>query len=100
MENWNCKQIYDGVTGATIIEKNLQMHVPIGEVYYGDTLLSRARTYGQFYKTLTCGKYNLTGSLEGYINEIQEVKVFNDSMHCVIFFLSREEEIISKLTVK
>lgn len=100
MEDWNCNQIYDGVTGATIIEKNLQMYVPIGEVYYEDSLLSTARAYGQFYRTLTCGKYSLTGSLEGYINDIQEVEVFNDSMHCVIFFLSREEEIISKLAVK
>ncbi len=100
MEDWDCKQIYEGVTGATIIEKNLQMVVPIGEVYYGDSLLTRARVYGQFYKTLTCGKYSLTGSLEGYINDIQEVEVLNDDIHCVIFFLSREEEIISKLAVK
>jgi hypothetical protein len=100
MEDWNSEQIYEGVTGATIIEKNLQTYVPIGEVYYGDSLFTRAKVYGQFYKTLTCGKYSLTGSLEGYINDIQEVDVFNDSIHCIIFFLSSEEEIISKLAVK
>ena len=90
LKDWDAKQIYDGVTGATIQSRTLMYHVPPREVFLGDSLVAISDDWGQFWLEIQCGTYPLTGRCENYNDVTLVVKVLPDSRIYVNFYLQRE----------
>lgn len=64
--NWTEKEIYDGVSGATIQPWRWPVEISEGEIYLGDSLIASADEYGQFWYALQSGTYPITAKTEGY----------------------------------
>jgi hypothetical protein len=100
MSEWDEEEIFEGTTGATIIDKNLHLDVERAEVFLNDSLLDRADDWGVYGAALPAGSYTLRGSCAGgenlqYDDNIINVEILPDSIHYYNFFLSRK--VISKI---
>jgi len=88
--SWDEKEIYDGVTGATILEDNASTDFQQAELFIGDSLVGYADVYGQYWMKIQHGTYPLTGKSEGFLNETKTVKILPDSRIYENFHLSPE----------
>ena len=73
---WNGKELYDGVSGATI-ETSFDM--PSSSILVGDSLFAYADGYGQFWFDIQCGTYPITGSSSGYNDSMLIIHVEPDT---------------------
>jgi hypothetical protein len=87
LAKWSAKQIMDGVTGATIMENNFSTNFEQAQVYIGDSLLSYADVYGQYWFEIQCGTYPITGKSAGFSSETKVIKVLPDVKVYLNFFL-------------
>jgi hypothetical protein len=88
MENWTEQQIRDGVTGATIQEKNSNQEFQQAQIFIGDSLLGYADVFGQYWLKIQFGTYPLTGKSQGYTTKMKIVKVLPDSNIFNNFYLT------------
>ena len=85
--NWDEKEIYDGVTGATILEDNSSVDFQQAKLFIGDSLVGYADVYGQYWIKIQSGTYPLTGESEGFKNETKTIKILPDSKVYENFYL-------------
>lgn len=90
MLEWNSKELFDGISGATLQEKTLNHEVPERKVKIGNCQVACSDGFGQYWFTVQCGTYPLNGSCDGY-NEKQQIIVVkpNDRLY-VNFVLEKE----------
>ncbi len=88
--NWTEKQVFDSVTGATILEDNSTTNFEQAQLFIGDSLFGYADVYGQYWIKIQCGTYPLTGSSEEFSNETKIVKVLPNTKVYMNFFLNHE----------
>ncbi|MBN2001624.1 hypothetical protein JW935_29050 [candidate division KSB1 bacterium] len=90
LANWSDKQIFDAATGATLQYKALKDTVADRAVLLGDSVLTIADAWGQYWFTIPSGTYPLTGSCDGYKNVTQVFRVEADSRNYLNFILPRQ----------
>ena len=88
--DWDAKQIFNDITGATIQAKTLQYDVPDRKVFLGDSLLAISDGWGQYWFQIQCGTYPIRGCCEGYYDTTQVIKILADTRSYVNFFLYRK----------
>ena len=88
--DWDAKQIFNDITGATIQAKTLQYDVPDRKVFLGDSLLAISDGWGQYWFQIQCGTYPITGRCEGYYDTTKVIKIMADTRSYVNFFLYRK----------
>jgi len=90
LNTWNSKEIWDGVTGATLQSQTLQYLVPDRNIILGDSVLKVTDGYAQIWVELQQGTYYLKGTCEGYKDAGNVVHVYPDSAQYVNFYLYRQ----------
>lgn len=90
LANWTEKQVLDGVTGATILEDNASTNFQQAQLFIGDSLISYADVYGQYWIEIQCGTYPITGKSEGFTDETKAIKVIPDSRVYFNYYLTHE----------
>lgn len=86
---WTEQEIFDGVTSATILEDNSNTNFKQAQIFIGDSLLTYADIYGQYWIKLQCGTYPLTGKSTGFSTETKAIKVIPNSKVYLNFFLNK-----------
>lgn len=86
MAQWTEKEIYDGITGATI---KFDYDEPSAQVYLVDSLLSYSDGYGQFWFDLQAGTYPLKVTCPGYRDTLKIIEVVPDIRSYLIFYLEK-----------
>ncbi len=84
MARWTGRELFDGVTGATLF---FDYDQPPATIRLGDSLMAYADGYGQFWFEVQAGTYPLTAVSEGYKDTMEIVEVIPDTRTYVIFFL-------------
>jgi len=90
MADWNGKELFDGVSGATIQTMTFVYDLPSGEIYMGDSLIAMADGFGQYWVDLQAGTYPLRVSMPGWEDHIQVVMVPPNSDIFANFILSKQ----------
>jgi hypothetical protein len=90
MAAWSGKELFDGVSGATIQTMTFGMDLPASEIYIGDSLLSLTDGFGQYWFDIQSGTYPLRISSPGYQDTMQIVRVEPDSRIYANFILSKK----------
>ena len=90
MAAWDGKQLFDGVSGATIQTMTYGFDLPASEIYIGDSLFAITDGFGQYWFDVQSGTYPLRISSPGYRDTIQIVKVEPDSRVYANFILSKD----------
>jgi hypothetical protein len=90
MADWNAKQLFDGVSGATLQSLTFGFDLPERQVFLGDSLVGISDGFGQYWFEIQCGTYPLTGSCQGYHDTLVIVKVEPDQKVYANFILSKE----------
>ncbi len=85
--DWNDKELFDGVSGATI---QTSFDMPSSEIYVGDSLFAYSDGYGQFWFDIQCGTYPITGSSSGYSDTSHIISIEPNSEVYVHYILSRQ----------
>jgi hypothetical protein len=88
---WNDKQVWDGLSGATIQAKTMGPKVPDRVVLLDGEILAYADGFGQYWLALPPGTYSLTGRCEGYEDAIISVEVRRASTSYANFYLERKK---------
>jgi len=88
--NWDDKEMFDGVTGATLQKKWLHYDIPTIFIYLEDSLVTGCDAFAQFWCELQCGTYPLTSVCEGYRSVTEIVTVKPDQKNYSNFFMDRE----------
>ena len=87
---WNGKELFDGISGATIQTMTFGSDLPSAEIYVGDSLIALTDGFGQYWVDLQAGTYPLHVSLSGYRDTIQIIQVKPDSDIFANFILSQQ----------
>ncbi len=95
LNNWNSKETWEGVTGATLMSNNLLYKVPVRSVVLGDSTLVPSDTFpsddwGQYWMDLQQGTYYLKATCEGYKDAGRVVTIYPDSTQYINFYLYRQ----------
>ena len=90
LANWSDKEMFEGVTGATLQSKTLRRELPERRVFLGDSLLAISDDFGQCWFNLQIGTYPVRATCDGYEDTEQVIRVLPDEKNYVIFFLDRE----------
>ncbi len=90
MADWNGKELFDGVSGATIQTMTFGFDLPASEIYIGDSLFSVTDGFGQYWFDIQSGTYPLRVSSIGYKDTVQIVKVEPDTSIFANFILLKE----------
>lgn len=88
MITWDAKEIFEGVTGATIQSKTLRRQAPERQIFCGDSLLAVSDDFGQFWLEMPSGACELKGVCEGYGEVTKIVRVLPDARVYINFFLT------------
>ena len=86
MAQWTGRELFDGVTGATLFYDYDQ---PPATIHLGDSLMAYADGYGQFWFEVQAGTYPLKAASEGYRDTLKIVEVMPDTRTYVIFVLDQ-----------
>ena len=89
MADWNGKELFDGVSGATIQTMTFGFDLPASEIYIGDSLFSVTDGFGQYWFDIQSGTYPLRISSIGYMDTMQIVKVEPDARTFANLILSK-----------
>ena len=90
MTGRNGKDLFDGVSGATIQTMTFGYDLPAAEVYIGDSLIALTDGFGQFWSDIQTGTYPFRVSMPGWDDQIQVIKVPLDSRIFANFILSQQ----------
>lgn len=90
METWNEEEIYDGVTGATILEENSVTTFQQAELFIADSLLRYGDVYGQYWFEIQTGTYPISGKCEGYSSKTQIITVLPNTKTYLNYYLKPE----------
>jgi hypothetical protein len=90
MAAWNEKELFDGVSGATIQTMTFGFDLPASEIYIADSLFALTDGFGQYWFDIQTGTYPIRISSSGYRDTIQIVKVEADSSVFANFILCKE----------
>lgn len=88
MEDWNGKELYEGVSGATIQTVTFGNDLAASEIFIGDSLMELTDGFGQYWFDVQCGTYPLRVSSIDYRDTMQIIKVEADSRIYANFILS------------
>ena len=91
MADWTGKNLFDGVSGATIQTITFGNDLPAAEIFIGDSLIAFTDGFGQYWSDIQSGTYPLRVSLPGYEESIQLVRVLPDSFIYANFILSQKK---------
>jgi hypothetical protein len=89
MGEWSEKEVWDGLSGATIQAKTLRRAVPDRTVLLDGRILAYADVFGQFWISLPPGSYTLVGRCKGYRDCRVTVTVSAGSVQYSNFYLDR-----------
>ncbi len=92
MKDWTDKQLFDGLSGATMQLKTFGIDLPPCMVLLGDEILGYADGFGQFWISLAPGTYTLTGRCEGYKEVEIELKVKAGEKYYINFIMPEAVE--------
>jgi hypothetical protein len=92
MKEWDAKEVFMGVTGATMYPMGMQRELPDREVYLDDQFLIISDDFGQYWIDIQCGTYPLRGACDGYEDDLHVFKVRSDRDNYLNFFLIQELE--------
>ena len=90
MDDWNEKELFDGVSGATIQTMTFGLDLPASEIYIGDSLFSVTDGFGQYWFDIQSGTYPLMISSIEYKDTMKIVKVDPDSRIFSNFILVKD----------
>jgi len=90
MADWNGKELFDGVSGATIQTMTFGYDLPAAEIYVGDSLYSVTDGFGQYWFDMQSGTYPLLVSIPGWTDSMQVIRVDPDSRIFANFILSKK----------
>lgn len=91
LSTYSAKNIFDATTGATLQSKFLFYEVPLRNIHLGDSLIAVSDGFGQYWKTLQIGTYQLTGSCPGYNSSSQIIHIEPGALQYLNFFLERNQ---------
>ncbi|MBN1999973.1 carboxypeptidase regulatory-like domain-containing protein [candidate division KSB1 bacterium] len=86
LKDWDEKQMWQAVTGATMQSMTMG-ELPPRQVYIGDEHIRIADDFGQFWVEVQCGTYAFKGVCDGYKTDVQVLKVLPEQKHYIIFYL-------------
>ncbi|MBN1779494.1 carboxypeptidase-like regulatory domain-containing protein [bacterium] len=86
---WTAQEMYEGVTGATLQTKWLQVEVPPIYITLGDSILAVSDPFGMFWFRLQAGTYPVTASCEGYESQTRVIHIPADDRTYVSYILDR-----------
>jgi hypothetical protein len=89
MKAWSQKQVWDGLSGATIQAKTFGKPVPDRIVLEGGKVLAYADGFGQFWVSLAPGPHLLTGRCKGYKDAAVTVEIAPGSTSYLNFYLKK-----------
>ena len=89
MADWTGKELYDGVSGATIQKKSFP-DLPRGDIYIGDSLFFSTDEYGQYWGDIQHGTYPIRVILSEYTDSMQILRIVPDSSAFANFILRQE----------
>jgi len=89
---WNDKQVWDGLSGATIQAKTMGPKVPDRVVLLDEEVVAYADGFGQYWLALPPGAYSLTGRCEGYEDAVIDVEIRRASTCYANFYLERKKK--------
>ena len=90
MEDWDARQIYMGVTGATMHPMGMQRELPERRVFLNDSLLTISDDWGQYWLEIQRGTYPFRGACDGYHDDIRAIKLSTVEKNYLNFFLLQE----------
>ncbi len=90
MADWNGKELFDGVSGATIQTMTFGFDLPASEIYIGDSLHALTDGFGQYWFDIQSGTYPIRVSCPGHRDTMQIVKVESDARVYANFILLME----------
>ena len=88
MADWSGKELYEGVSGATIQTVTFGNDLASSEIYIGDSLVDITDGFGQYWFDVQSGTYPIRISSIDYRDTMQIIKVEADSRMYVNFILS------------
>ncbi len=90
LADWNSKELFDGVSGATLQTMTFGLDLPASEIFIGDSLFSVTDGFGQYWFDVQPGTYPLRVSSIDYRDTMQIVKVQKDGRVYANFILSEK----------
>jgi hypothetical protein len=90
MAGWSDKELFDGLTGATLQTKTFGRGLPPCTVHRGEKIIAYADGFGQFWVSLAPGTHILTGRCRGYRNVNVEVNVKAGGKYYINFIMPKE----------
>ncbi|MBN2011454.1 carboxypeptidase-like regulatory domain-containing protein [candidate division KSB1 bacterium] len=90
IKDWSAEDVFSQVTGATLQSKWLMQELPDRIISLNDDVVAYCDGFGQFFFRMQIGTYPITGSCEGYNDNIQVLKVVPNTKNYVNFFLERQ----------
>ena len=72
------------------MENNSSTNFEQAQVFIGDSLLSYADVYGQYWFEIQCGTYPMTGKSAGFSSETKVIKVLPDVKVYLNFYLPKK----------
>ncbi len=88
--DWNGRELFDGVSGATIQTMTFDYDLPSAEIYIGDSLIALTDGFGQYWVDLQSGTYPLRVSMSGYKDTTQIIRQEPDTDIFANFILSKQ----------
>jgi hypothetical protein len=89
MGSWSGKEVCDGLSGATLQNKDFGGKLPDRAVLVDGRIAAYADGFGQYWLALSPGSHVLVGSCRGYRDARTEIVVEEGSTQYVNFFLER-----------
>jgi hypothetical protein len=89
MASWTAKEIFDGLSGATIQYKTYNRKVAERFVLVDGEIAAQADGFGQFWIELPPGAYTLTGTCKGFKDAEATIDIRPGTKHYLNFFLKR-----------
>jgi hypothetical protein len=89
LRSWSEKEVWDGLSGATIQAKTFGKPVPDRTVLCRGKVIAYADGFGQYWLSLPAGSYELVGRCKGYRDEKRTVVVEAGSVQYLNFRLER-----------
>ncbi len=90
MEDWTGKELFDGVSGATIQTMTFGYDLPPAEIYIEDSLLTLTDGFGQYWIDIQSGTYPIRVSMPGWDEDTKVIRVEPDSTAFCNFILAQQ----------
>jgi hypothetical protein len=92
MAAWSDKDVWDGLSGATIQSKTMGPEVPDRMVLLDEKIIAYTDGFGQFWVALPPGAYSLVGRCDGYEDGVIKIDVKPQSVNYANFYLRKKRK--------